>query len=276
MPSPFPGMDTYIENPRIFPDFHDAFVSTLREALMQGLPSPYFAALGRRAWVEVSDRYIGPDVAVFRSERRPANRGTTAVAEPEVAEPVVVHVPHDERVEPFIEIISGRGPDRRVVTIIELLSPSNKTHGEHGRDLYLRKHRELLWSKTHLLEIDLLRAGVHTTAVPHPRLERKVSRYDYHACLKRFDNVEDFFIYPILLSRALPTVRFPLLPGDGDVSVNLQTVFDRTWDAGPYSREIDYLTDSIEPPLRPEDVGMIRDCVLARFGTTAGSAAIGE
>ena len=64
MPSPFPGMDPYLENPEIFPDFHDSFITYLREALQASLPAPYFAALGRRVWIEVSRRSIGPDVEV--------------------------------------------------------------------------------------------------------------------------------------------------------------------------------------------------------------------
>ena len=66
MPSPFPGMDPYLENPEIFPDFHDSAITYLREALQASLPAPYFAALGRRVWIEVSRRSVGPDVQIQR------------------------------------------------------------------------------------------------------------------------------------------------------------------------------------------------------------------
>ena len=62
MPSPFPGMDPFLEHPDIFPDFHDSFIAYLRETIQQGLPAGYVAGLGRRAWIEVSERYIGRDV----------------------------------------------------------------------------------------------------------------------------------------------------------------------------------------------------------------------
>ena len=68
MPSPFPGMDPYLENPEIFPDFHDSVITYLREAVQASLPAPYFAALGRRVWIEVSRRSVGPDVQIQRSE----------------------------------------------------------------------------------------------------------------------------------------------------------------------------------------------------------------
>ena len=160
MPSRFPGMDPFLEDPIVFPDFHDRFNAYFSEALQAGLPEPYYAALGRRAWVEVSERFIGPDANVIRTSPEVASRG--ALSTIEISKPVVIHVPHDEQVETLVEIYIGRGNDRRLVTAIELLSPANKKSGEKGRDLYLRKQAELLDSKSHLVEIDLLRGGEHT------------------------------------------------------------------------------------------------------------------
>src|SRR5579885_1671065 len=170
MPSPFPGMDPYLENPEIFPDFHDSFITYLREALQAGLPAPYFAALGRRVWIEVSRRSIGPDLEVRRgpaaAPRRAEPGGATAVADLPVARPVVVKVAHDEFREPFIEIYTRGEDGKRVVASIEILSHANKTPGEHGRELYRKKQKELLGSRVHLVELDFLRSGEHATAVP--------------------------------------------------------------------------------------------------------------
>src|SRR5262249_29865603 len=107
------------------------------------LPPTYAAWLKGRGWVPISERTIGPGG--------------------------IVHVPHDEIREPFVEIYVGPREQRRLVTTIEVLSPANKTPGAHGRKLYLRKQREILESQVHLVEIDLLRAGPHTTAVPEER-----------------------------------------------------------------------------------------------------------
>jgi len=263
MPSPFPGMDPYLEHPEIFPDFHDSFAAYLREALQPGLPEPYFAAIGRRAWIEVSERYIGPDVNVIQPRQEPGTRrsGTAVIDSPAIAQPLVVHVPHDERREPFVEIFLGRGSDRRLVTSIELLSLSNKTPGEQGRELYLRKQQEILHSKVHLVEIDLLRAGSHTTAVPIHRLMKVTTRPDYHVCIHRFDNLEDYFVYPIMLPHPLPSVKIPLLPGDGEVTIDLQRVFERTYESGPYYREIDYQQDLPVPPLTVEQAEWAKRCL---------------
>ncbi|MEX0819991.1 MAG: DUF4058 family protein [Pirellulaceae bacterium] len=250
MPSAFPGMDPYLEHPDIFPDFHDSFVAYLREALQTQLPDPYYAALGRRAWIEVTERFVGPDVTVLRSRQEgTGSKGTVALADQPSTEPLVIHVPHDERVEPLVEIYVGRGSERRLATSIEVLSISNKTPGEHGRDLYLKKQQEILQSKVHLVEIDLLRGGKHTTAVPENRLAKADARFDYHVCIHHFDNLEDYFVYPIQLSQPLPEISIPLLPGDGQVPLNLQQVFRRTYETGPYSREIDYDSDVIVPSL---------------------------
>jgi len=261
MPSPFPGMDPFLENPDIFfPDFHDSFVAYLREGLQPRLPVPYIAVLGRRTWIEVSERFIEPDVQVARGRLAPpptaaqsaesAESVASAVAVVAVAErPLVIRVPHDERSEPLVEIYRGRGFDRRLVTSIELLSPASKTPGEHGRDLYLRKQREILAGKVHLVEIDLLRAGEHTTAVPRHRLVKAAGDYDYHVSIHHFDNLEDYFVYPIRLNQRLPVIEVPLLPGDRRVPLDLQAVLQRTYDAGPYHREIDYLGDEPDPPL---------------------------
>ena len=257
MPSPFPGMDPFLEDPDIFPDFHDSFITHARDRIQEHLPPPYIAALGRRAWIEVSERFIGPDVQVVRPVYAPAETegGAVAVAALPRAEPLVIHVTHDERHEPLIEIYMGRGSERRLVTSIELLSLSNKTPGAgtmypwSGRDLYLRKQREILDGKVHLVEIDLLRGGEHTTAVPRHRLAREAGEFEYHVSIHHFDNLEDFFVYPIRLNEPLPEIAIPLLPGDPPLLLDLQAVFQRTYNAGPYHREIDYRQDAPPPPL---------------------------
>jgi hypothetical protein len=261
MPSPFPGMDPYLEDRDIYPDFHDRFVTYLAEVAQPALPDPYLSGIGQRAWIEVSERYVEPDVEVFRSPRQAVveSGGGTSVSTHTASEPIVIHVPHDEHREPFVEIYIGRRNDRRLVTVIELLSRTNKSPGEHGRDLYVRKQREVLDSKVKLVEIDLLRAGLHTTAVPELRLRRKVPRFDYHVCIHRFDNLEDFFVHPVQLEEPLPTIQVPLLPEDGSVAINLQAVFDRCYDAGPYSREIDYQQDQPDPPFTADQSTWFRE-----------------
>ena len=116
-------------------------------------------------------------------------------------------------------------------------------------------------SKVHLVELDLLRSGQHTTAVPRDRLEAKSGRFDYHVCIHQFDNLEDYFVYPIQLAQPLPQIRIPLLPGDGEVGLDLQDLFQRTYNAGPYRREIDYREAPPAPPLSAEQEGWAMELI---------------
>jgi hypothetical protein len=263
MPSPFPGMDPFLELPAYFPGLHDDMITYLKESLQDSLPEPYFAVTGDRLWVEVSERYIEPDVQVRRSTRtRTDNTSSvaTAVAAPPRANLVIVTVPHDERREPFLDVYVRDGSQERLVATVEVLSLSNKTPGEQGRELYCRKQREVLDSKIHLVEIDLLRGGEHTTAVPLDRLMQKAGPLDYHVSIHRFDNLEDYFVYPILLEEPLPEIAIPLLPGDGDASLDLQAVFARCYETGRYRRRVRYNELSLVPPLptdRMEWVGSL-------------------
>jgi hypothetical protein len=209
MPSPFPGMDPYLESPEIFPDFHDSMITYLREHLQASLPAPYFAAIGRRVWIEFSQRTIEPDVHILRGGRRSSTerRGVAealAVVNPPTAHPFAVRVAQDEFHEPFIEIYLRDRQDKRLVTSLELLSLSNKTPGAQGRDLYTRKQRELLATQVHLVEIDLLRGGVHATAVPVEPARALCGPFDYHVSMHHFDDLETFYIYPICLDQCLP------------------------------------------------------------------------
>ncbi len=159
---------------------------------------------------------------------------------------------------------SGEG--KRLVTSIEVLSLSNKTPGEQGRDLYKRKQNEILASQVHLIEFDFLRSGEHTTAVPLDAAREACGPFDYHISVRPFDDLETVFVYPIRLEDRLPAVEIPLLPGDPSVTLDLQSVFDRCYDAGPYAREIRYGEDAMIPPLRPDQAAWAETIVAAAQG----------
>jgi hypothetical protein len=248
MSSPFPGMDPYLEDPEFFPDLHGRLISELANTLQPRLPPAYYAMTQSRVWVEYSERIIEPDVSMLRSDLPAFPGGGTAVAVS--INPVVVAVPNDETGEPFIEVFTVRG-EKRLVTSIELLSPSNKTPGNQGRELYLQKQRDLLRSKVHLVELDLLRGGVHSTAVPRDRAVAEAGRFDYHVCVRRFDDLRHFYVYPVRLEQRLPEIAIPLLPGDPPVTLDLQAVLDRCYENGPYGHVSPYLDRTPMPPLTP-------------------------
>ncbi len=223
MPSPFPGMDPFLEDPEVFPNLHHDLITFLQGALQPLLPPPYYAGVGTRVWVEDSERYTEPDV----------------------------DVPQEERYEAFVNIYAGQGHER-LVTSIEVLSPTNKTPGAHGRDLYLRKQREMEEGQVNLVELDLLRGGRHATAVPQALAHARAGPFDYHLCVRLGASRLDFHIYPIRLEQRLPKIAVPLSPGDPLVTIDLQDAFDRAYDIGPYDRRVRYAGDVPPPPLTPE------------------------
>jgi hypothetical protein len=259
-------MDPFLELPAFFPGLHDDMVTYLKASLQDRLPDHYFAAGSDRPWVEVTDRFIEPDLQVRRAElgdSRSESPASVAVAEPRT-KPIIVTVPHDERREPYLEIFTRDGDRERLVTTIEILSLSNKSPDEHGRELYMRKQREILDGKVHLVEIDLLRGGEHTTAVRRDRLLRKAGPFDYHVSVHRFDNLEDYFIYPILLEEQLPEIAIPLLPGDDDVVVPMQSVFDRCYETGRYRRRVRYAELALNPTFSARRMEWIQNTLHAQ------------
>jgi hypothetical protein len=258
MPSPFPGMDPYLENPDWFPCLHDSLIVLFMESLQSRLPETYYAQSSQRVWLEYTHRHIEPDVELVRSSRETRRRnrgGGVALAEVRPKEPVVVHVEtieHGPFKEFYLEVRRREGKRVRIVTSIEVLSPSNKTKGNPGREEYLAKQKEVLSGETHLVEIELLRGGSHTSAVPKDLAGSKAGPFDYHIAIHRFDRPKDFLIYPIRMEERLPAIGIPLLPGDADVPLDLQAAFDRAYEAGPYKREVDYASDRVRPRLRPD------------------------
>jgi hypothetical protein len=255
MPSPFLGMDPWLESRAIFPDLHNSFIAYLREALNAVLPPPYFAAIASRVVIEGDDpdRPVESDVNVLRpptpnGSSGPAGGGGVAAAAE--VKPVIVHVPRDELVEWLIEVRTETGGER-LVTAIEVLSRSNKRAGGLGRDEYRQKQREMRERRVNLVEIDLFRGGTHTTAVPPGPAAERAGAFDYHVCVSRAGKPEDFEVYPIRLSQQLPTVAIPLAPGTPDVPIPIQPVLDRCYDVGLYARRVKY-TEPPEPPLTDE------------------------
>ena len=164
MPSPFPGMDPWLESPAIFPDLHNRFITHLSEALNAVLPPPYFAAIANRVWVEESDRRVEPDANVLKPQGangHPAassGGGVAALAGPGLLT-IPAEAPADEPMEEaFLEIQATPGGER-LVTAVEVLSLSNKGAGSSNRAAYRQKQREFRAAGVNLVEIDLLRTA---------------------------------------------------------------------------------------------------------------------
>jgi hypothetical protein len=252
-------MDPFLEHPYFFPGLHGAMHFCIREALQPRLPEPYFAEINERIWVESSARHVEPDTTVLRAGIEGGRNDRGGVALATRTQPLVFEVTDDERTEFEVEIRTRFGDEgERLVTVIEVLSLTNKTPGEKGRDLYLEKQVEVLGSPVHLVEVDLLRGGAHTTPMSLERLHQKAGPFDYHVSVHRFDRPGRFFIYPWKLEDPLPEIAVPLLPGDGEVPLDLAAVFNRCYETGPYRRRVRYDTSRLVPPLSGEREAWVR------------------
>lgn len=248
----FPGMDPYLENPAIFPGVHNRMIVYMADQLVPFLSPRYVASVGERVYVESSPgqskHAIIPDAWVRRM--RPTEDAAKGVAVAEIPEfdmPTLIDAPELSITQTFVEIIDVES-EMRVVTVIELVSPSNKYAGP-GRESYLSKQREILTSDTHLVEIDLLRRGPHVLAVREYLTAGRYD-YDYLVCVHRA-HARQYETYPRKLQQPLPIIRVPLAGNDPDVGLDIQAALAQAYEAGGYSQRIDY-AKPCEPPLTAE------------------------
>jgi hypothetical protein len=259
MPSPFPGMDPYLEEPARWPDVHQSLITYIRDALQPQVRPRYHARMGERVYILQEPRAMYPDVILTQrpvKEPAPVDVGTAtpqvAVDEEDSDTPTILTLPPVEYREPFVEIIHAAGDE--VVTVIEVLSPANKTPGE-GHRLYRRKQQEILDSPAHLIEIDLLSEGLHTVAISEEG-QASLPPHRYLVGVKRAPERYRFEVYPIPLQRRLPRVRVPLREPDPDVALDLQAVFTRCYDNGGYADFLDYQQPA-PVPFSPEEAAWV-------------------
>ena len=248
MPSPFPGMDPWLERPMTFPTLHNTLIIAMQRALKPLLPLGYLAVSANRVWVDPQARRE-PDVGVFGPPDPPRGGGAVATLTRAGLLALPAERISDPFEEPYLEIVSGE--EDRLVTAIEVVSMSNKKAGDNGRTSYRQKQGEYRASGVNLVEIDLLRGGAHATAVPEARL-RAAGAFDYHVCVTAAEVAGQVFVAPIRLADRLPTIPIPLDPGVEPVMLDIQAVFDRCFDEGPFAALARYDRRRPDPPLSPE------------------------
>src|SRR5437763_1456616 len=211
MPSPFPGMDPYLEDEVLWPCFHHQLVTCLYQILLPGLVDRYRARLGQRLYAT--------EQALFTSIIR------------------------QEHHEDFIEI--RQRCDNRLVTLIDVVSPANKT-STTGRQAYLDRRQEGRLANANLVEIDLVLQGQPTLDFSRDGLPD----WDYAVTVTRSTQPERYEIYTSTLQKRLPRFRLPLAADDRDTVLDLHTAFSRCYDQGNFAARIDYQRD---PPTTISD-----------------------
>ncbi|OKH29701.1 hypothetical protein NIES2101_43100 [Calothrix sp. HK-06] len=240
MPSPFPGMNPYLENPALWSEFHNLLISSISQTLNPILRPKYRVAIEQRVY-QTTDRdslLIGvPDVAV-QSHQTANNQetGNVAVASPPT-QAVTVTIPMPETVrETYLEVRDVA--TKEVVRVIEVLSPKNKRAGD-GRQTYNKKRLRVVGSLSNLIEIDLLRNG-KSMAIVQNHIQSS-----YRILVSRSDFRPKADLYAFNLQNSIPSSSLPLRERDSEPIFDLQNILHNLYDRASYDLVIDYTKDPV-------------------------------
>jgi len=237
-------MDPLIEASGLWGDFHDNLIADLARELAERVPDRYLVRLNARSYLSIgSDEArkfpMLPDVSIKREQDRPdaaekPQSGSKSGGTATLQAPVVMYAPLEmEERESFIEIYDTL-PERRLVTGVEVLSPSNKRPSTAGWDEYWRKRRAFLNGAANFVEIDLLRGG---TRMP---MQRAWPDSPYYILVSRREEAPRCSVWPAHALKPLPRIPIPLEKSDADVEVELQSIVDAIFERARYAVDIDY------------------------------------
>ncbi len=247
MPSPFPGMDPYLEHPEIWPGVHLLLIAALAESLSPQLRPKYSVSVEVRMYETSGEQslLVGiSDVSLQSSVRDSDQPSSLVTLSNPPAQPIRVIVPVPETIrQGYLEI--REVGTKEVVTAIEVLSPVNKRPGK-GRQIYESKRQRVLASSTHLVEIDLLRSWK-----PMPLLGNSIPSH-YHILVSRGDCRPTADLYAFNLQEAIPPFPLPLRAGDTEPIIDLQALLSDIYDRAAYDLKLDYTAAPV-PPLSATD-----------------------
>jgi len=258
MPTPFPGMDPYLERRGLWEEVHTDLITRIRQFLTPLLRPKYRVAIEQRTYLSLvspSGKLIGkPDVLVTAPAANLGKSGamTVAVAEPAIADPPLVGtLPQaEEIVERYIEIRDTTAHE--VITAIEILSPTNKQSTE-GRRQYEQKRLNVLASATNLVEIDLLRGGLPFAM----NLNGQVApQSHYRIVISRGWQRPRADLYLFNLQQLIPSFHIPLQSGETEPVLPLNRILHELYDQSGYDLAIDY-SEPPDPPLSTEELAWI-------------------
>ncbi|MBT9316516.1 DUF4058 family protein [Leptothoe spongobia] len=247
MPSPLPGMDPYLEHPRSWPNFHHRLISAIAISLGPQLRPKYRVVVEEAIYqTEGQDSILVgiPDVTIQKAKQTSTSQSEAATAGITLAQPILVDLPMPEVVrQGYLEIRAVATSE--VVTVIEVLSPTNKRPGE-GRRTYEAKRQVILASATNLVEIDLLRQWPAIVQLPEQL------KTHYRILVSASPQRPQASVYAFNLADPMPAFPLPLRETDSEPIVNLQNLLGDIYDQSGYDLVIDY-TEPPVPPLTAKD-----------------------
>lgn len=249
MPIPFPGMDPWLERSGIWPDVHLNLIVSLQNELVRLVSPRYYVAIRQR---KVFD--IAPPELNFIRRKSPAVKRNVPdddnlkSKQTTPAEPIIVEVPVREKIsEDYLEVVETS--THQVVTVIEILSPNNKTPGV-DRKRYEAKRERIFRTGKNLVEIDLRRDG---ELMPFKFLQTNGRTSQYRILVKRGEHWSRAYLYPFNVRDPIPIFPLPLKPGDAEPPVRLGEVLKKIYEQSGYDLRIDYRQPP-EPPLSEADM----------------------
>ncbi len=251
MPIPFPGMDPYLEQPGIWNQIHTNLISAIQRNLAASVRPTYYVAIEQRTYLTLlppDDQLIGmPDALVIDEAAMLPVAAGTAVAEPTEIGTLPAQ---EEVIERYLEVRLTE--TREVVTVIEILSPTNKVHAD-GRRKYLDKREKVLASQTSLVEIDLLRAGE-----PMPMYATRQT--DYRVVVSRSWQRPYAAFYLWDLQEPIPDFHIPLRRNEVEPVLPLNDILHAVYNEVGYDLMINYGREAI-PPLTEAQAAWVREAV---------------
>jgi Protein of unknown function (DUF4058) len=246
--SPFPGFDPWLEDPVFWEDFHRQFIVDLAREIVAAMPGSYDARIDQRLRViereTAHTTFRQPDIGIeYRGVeyRGGSSDGGVATLDAVSIEPqIVTGLETIEERDVWIEIV--RLPDRKLVTAIEVLSPSNKTNEGIGE--YRGRRSEYHQQRAHVVEIDFLQGGRRTDYTSHAKTG------DCFYSVARYPRSGQVEVYAWSLKDKLPTLPIPLKAPDKDLAINFAKVFQQTFTLGRYRNRLRY--GEYAPPVKAE------------------------
>lgn len=249
MPSPFPGMDPYLESPIFWSSFHTRLMVAIADTLAPELRPKYYIDVETRTYQDQDETkdelLVGiPDAAVLgvnipkqKSEKLKLDLNVGATLTSSRPQSIALPMPVTIK-ERYLEV-RELGNDS-VITVIEVLSPKNKRKGK-GRTAYERKRGRILGSLSHLIEIDLLRGNTPMVMLG------EVEPTDYRIVVSRSSQRPKADLYSFNLGEPIPSCPLPLKPEDQELVIELQMIVDGVCDRAGYNERIDY-RQPVPPP----------------------------
>ncbi|MCA9208256.1 MAG: DUF4058 family protein [Planctomycetales bacterium] len=251
MTCPFPGMDPFIEGQK-WRNFHARMIVAIGDALVAQVAPRYDVDVEESVYLQADSHEVRyPDVSISRSSSSEESHSiSTTIDLGAVAtiEPRLYTIPDRETFsQRYLEIRDRE--TRRLVTAIEVLSPTNKND---GYTQYLRKRGEFFISGVNVVELDLLRGGRRL-----PTTEPLMAA-DYFAFVACADELPRVSVYGWSMRQTLPTIPIPLSPGDPAAPLDLQDLVHGVYDRAGFAYSLDY-SNSPQPPLGDVDSAWIRE-----------------